>query len=124
MFSRVEEERERGSIYSHGSKTSRLTKNPAENRLNRPLGRLNRPVTGQQSVYQSDCQTDWQTDLQAGQTGQDRLNHPPRAVEPPPDNPDDLTASLTRKLQVRSQRGQRPVELPPRTSSAGLDQRV
>jgi hypothetical protein len=50
-----------GSIYSHGSKTSRLTRNPAENRLNRPL-------TGQQTVYQSDWQTDWQTDLQAGQT--------------------------------------------------------
>jgi hypothetical protein len=49
---------------------------------------------------------------------------PPRAVEPPPDNPGDLTASLTGRLQVRSQRGQRPVELPPRTSSAGLDQRV
>jgi hypothetical protein len=38
---------------------------------------------------------------------------PPRAVEPPPDNPGDLTASLTGRLQVRSQRGQRPVELPP-----------
>jgi hypothetical protein len=46
-----------GSIYSHGSKTSRLTRNPTENRLNRPL-------TGQQ------------TDLQAGQTWQDRLNRP------------------------------------------------
>jgi hypothetical protein len=43
-------------------------------------------------------------------------------VEPPPDNPGDLTASLTGRLQVRSQRGQRPVELPPRSSSAGLDQ--
>jgi hypothetical protein len=63
-----------GSIYSHGSKTSRLTRNLAENRLSRPLGRLNRPLTGQQTVCQSDCQTDWQTDLQAGQTGQDRLN--------------------------------------------------
>ena len=62
--------RERGgSIYSHGSKTSRLTKNHVENRLNRPL-------TGQQTVCQSDWQTDWQTDLQAGQTGQDRLNRP------------------------------------------------
>jgi hypothetical protein len=49
---------------------------------------------------------------------------PPRAVEPPPDNSGDLTASLTGRLQVRSQRGQRPVELPLRTSSAGLDQRV
>jgi hypothetical protein len=38
---------------------------------------------------------------------------PPRAVEPPPDNPDDLTASLTGRLQVRSQRDQRLVELPP-----------
>jgi hypothetical protein len=50
-----------GSIYSHGSKTSRLTRNPSENRLNRPL-------TGQQTVCQSDCQTDWQTDLLVGQT--------------------------------------------------------
>ena len=75
--SAVLKKRERGgSIYSHGSKTSRLTKNPAENLLNRPLGRLNRPLTGQQSVCQSDCQTDWQTDLQAGQTRQDRLNRP------------------------------------------------
>jgi hypothetical protein len=57
-----------GSIYSHGSKTSRLTRNPAENRLNRPLGRLNHPLTGQQTVCQSDWQTDWQTDLQAGQS--------------------------------------------------------
>lgn len=105
MFSRIKEERERGgSIYSHGSKTSRLTKIPAENRLNRPLGRLNRPMTGQQTVCQSDCQTDWQTDLQAGQTGQDRLNRPPRAVEPPPDTPGDLTASLTGRLQIISQR--------------------
>jgi hypothetical protein len=56
-----------GSIYSHDSKTSRLTWNPVENRLNRPLGRLNCPLTGQQTVYQSNCQTDWQTDLQAGQ---------------------------------------------------------
>jgi len=64
--SAVLKKRERGgSIYSHGSKTSRLTKDPAENRLNRPL-------TGQQTV----CQSDWQTDLQAGQTGQDRLNRP------------------------------------------------
>jgi hypothetical protein len=115
---------EKGSIYSHGSKTSRLTRNLAEDRLSCPLGRMNRPLTGQQTVCQSDCQTDWQTDLQAGQTGQDRLNRPPRAVEPPPDNPSDLTASLTGRLQIRSQRGQRPVELPPRTSSAGLDQRV
>jgi hypothetical protein len=45
-------------------------------------------------------------------------------VEPPPDNSCDLTASLTSRLLVRSQRGQRPVELPPRTSSAVLDQRV
>ena len=74
--SAVFKKRERGSIYSHVSKTSRLTKNPAENRLNRPLGRLNRPLTGQQTVCRSDCQTDWQTDLQAGQTGQDRLNRP------------------------------------------------
>jgi hypothetical protein len=95
--SAVLKKRERGSIYSHGSKTSRLTKNPAENRLNRPL-------TGQQSVCQSDCQTDWQTDLQAGQIGQDRLNRPPRAVEPPPDTPGDLTASLTGRLQIRSQK--------------------
>jgi hypothetical protein len=57
-----------GSIYIHGSKTRRLTRNPAENRLNCPLGRLNRPMTGQQTVCQSDCQTDWQTELQAGQT--------------------------------------------------------
>jgi hypothetical protein len=41
-------------------KTSHLTKNPVENRLNRPLA-------GQQTVCQSDCQADWQTDLQAGQ---------------------------------------------------------
>jgi hypothetical protein len=33
-------------------------------------------------------------------------------VEPPPDNSGDLTASLIGRLQVRSQRGQRPVELP------------
>jgi hypothetical protein len=64
VYSSIEEERE-GSIYSHCSKTSRLTRNLAENRLSRPL-------TGQQTV----CQTDWQTDLQAGQTGQDRLNRP------------------------------------------------
>jgi hypothetical protein len=49
-----------GSIYSQGSKTSRLTRNSAEDRLNRPLA-------GQQTVCQSDFQTDWQTDLQAGQ---------------------------------------------------------
>jgi hypothetical protein len=49
---------------------------------------------------------------------------PSRAVEPPPNNSGDLTASLIGRLQVRSQRGQRPLELPPRTSSAGLDQRV
>jgi hypothetical protein len=49
-----------GSICSHGSKTSRLTWNLAENRLNRPLA-------GQQTICQSDCQTDWQTDLQTGQ---------------------------------------------------------
>jgi hypothetical protein len=42
-------------------------------------------------------------------------------VEPPPDNPNDLIASLTGRLQVRSQRGQRPVELPLRTSLVGLD---
>jgi hypothetical protein len=59
--------------------------------------------------------------------GSDRtgpVEPPPRAVEPPPDNPGDLTASLTGRLQIISQRGQRPVELPSRTSSAGLDQRV
>ena len=104
MSSHIKEERE-GSIYSHGSKTSRLTRNLAENRLSRPLGRLNRPLTGQQTVCQSDWQTDWQTDLQAGQTGQDRLNRPPpRVVEPPPDTPGDLTTSLTGRLQIRSQR--------------------
>jgi hypothetical protein len=41
-----------------------------------------------------------------------------------PDSSDDLFASLTGRLQIRGQRGQRPVELPLRTSSAGLDQRV
>jgi hypothetical protein len=101
-----------GSIYSHGSKTSRLTWNPAENRLNRPLGRLNRP---------------WQvsrlsTSLTSKLTY--RLVRLTRPVEPPPDNSGDLTASLTGRLQDRSQRGQRPVELPLRTSSVGLDQRV
>ena len=112
--SAVLKKREReGSIYSHGSKTSRLTRNLAENRLNRPLGRLNRPLTGQQTVCQSDCQTDWQTDLQAGQTGQDRLNRPPRAVEPPPDTPGDLTASLTGRLQIRSQRVRDQLSCPP-----------
>jgi hypothetical protein len=61
---------------------------------------------------------DWLADWPAG--GLDRSG----PVEPPPDTPGDLTASLTGRLQIRSQRGQRPVELPPRTSSAGLDQRV
>jgi hypothetical protein len=105
--SAVLKKRERGgSIYSHDSKTSRLTKIPAENRLNRP-------PTSQQSVCQSDCQTDWQTDLQAGQTGQDRLNRPPRAVEPPPDTPGDLTASLTGRLHIRSQRVRDQLSCPP-----------
>jgi hypothetical protein len=56
-----------GSIYSHGSKTSHLTWNPAEDRLNRPLGWLNHPLAGQQTVCQSNCQTNWKTDLQTGQ---------------------------------------------------------
>jgi hypothetical protein len=36
----------------------------------------------------------------------------------------DLSVSLIGKLLVRDQRGQRPVELPRKTSSTALDQRV
>jgi hypothetical protein len=55
---------------------------------------------------------------------QHRLNRPGGAVEPPLTAPGDLYPSLTGRLQIRGQRGQRPAELPLRTSSTGLDQRV
>ena len=117
-----------GSIYRWSSKLAVWADFSAWDRLNRPLGRLNRPLTGQQTVCQSVCQSDWQTDAQTDRrlvkVDQNRLNRPGGAVEPPLTAPGDLFASLTGRLQIRGQRGQRPAELPLRTSSTGLDQWV
>jgi hypothetical protein len=53
VSSRIEEERE-SSIYSHGSKTSRLTRILAENRLNRPLT----PLVTWLPVWLADCRSE------------------------------------------------------------------
>jgi hypothetical protein len=104
------------SIYRWGSKTSRLADCSAWDRLNRPLGRLNHPWHVRQTICQSDCQTNWQTDLQADQVDQTGWTTP--------DTSSDLFASLTGRLLVRGQRGKRLAELPLRTSSNVLHQRV
>ena len=85
---------------------------------------MNRPWQAWQPVCQSNWQTDAQTDRRLVKVDQNRLNRPGGAVEPPLTAPGDLFASLTGRLQIRGQRGQRLVELPLRTSSTGLDQRV
>jgi hypothetical protein len=69
-------------------------------------------------VWLADWRADWPTDWSSWPTPVE----PPRgAVEPPLTAPSDLFASLTGRLQIRGQRGQRPTELPLRTSSTGLD---
>jgi hypothetical protein len=78
MFSSLEEG-VWGPIYSHGSKTSRLTLDPAWNRLNRP------PRAVEPSLAcQADCLPVWLADWPAVWPGWlDRLNRTIGAVEPP-----------------------------------------